>query len=85
MTYGDEQIGLEIRNTLRGFPDEFMDFIVGGLQVRRSLCHLPRKSAGSTIGVRDKSCKALSAPLPFTCFISRRVDHQSSVRISKSI
>jgi len=42
MTYGNEQAGLEIRNTLRGLPDEFVDVIVGGPQVGRLLCHLPR-------------------------------------------
>jgi hypothetical protein len=30
MTYGNEQVGLKIRKTLCGLPDEFMDVIVGG-------------------------------------------------------
>jgi len=41
MTYGNEQIGLELCNTFRGLPDEFMDVVVGGFQVWRFLCHLP--------------------------------------------
>lgn len=40
MTYGNEQSGLEVRNALRGLPDEFVDFVVSGPQVRRSFCHL---------------------------------------------
>lgn len=30
MTYSNEQVGLEIRDTFRGLPDEFMNLIVGG-------------------------------------------------------
>ena len=58
MTYGNKQIGLELRNTFRGLPDEFMDVVVGGLQVWRFLCHLPRELTESAIGARDKGRKA---------------------------
>lgn len=30
MTYGNEQSGLEVRDTLRGLPYEFMDLVVSG-------------------------------------------------------
>ena len=42
ITYGKKHVGLEFRNALCGFSDKLMDLIVGGLQVRLSLCHLPR-------------------------------------------
>ena len=54
MTYSNEQVGLELRDTLRGLPDKFMDLIVGGSHVRLILCHLPRGLIESTIGARDK-------------------------------
>ena len=41
ITYGKKHVGLEFRNALRGFSDEFVNLIVGGPQVRLSLCHLP--------------------------------------------
>ena len=87
MTYGNEQIGLELRDTFRGFPDEFMDIIVGSPQVRRFLCHLPRELAESAISARDKGRKALRSLFCSRVYIIRppRVDHPSSVRISKSI
>lgn len=42
MTYGNEQGWFEIRNTFCRLSDEFMDFVIGGPQVRRLLGH-PRR------------------------------------------
>jgi len=58
MTYSNKQTGLELCDTFRGFPDEFVDFIVGGPQVRRILCHLLCELTESAIEARDKDRKA---------------------------
>lgn len=58
MTYGNEQTGLELRDAFRGLPNEFVDFIVGGPQVRRILCHLLCELTESAIEARDKDRKA---------------------------
>ena len=66
MTYSNEQIGLELRDTFRGLSDEFMDVIVGGPQVRRFLCHRARESA-EWRSVREIKVVKISVPFPPTC------------------
>lgn len=87
MTYGNEQSGLEDRDALRGFSDEFVDLVVSGPQVRRSFCHFASQVNRRSMQDRGKSITAPACSLgPFSTHVFLlRVDHQSSVRISKSI
>ena len=84
MTYGNKHVGLEIRDSLRGFSDELMDLIVSGSQMRSLLRHVPCDEW--MINGRDEDCRFAKLPclshsvsFPLTCLTSHlSFDRQSS-------
>lgn len=72
MTYGNKHIWLELRDTLRGISDEFVNFIVCRPQVRWLLRHL--SCSWNRGSVKEIKIGKLSVPRLLylnwlTCFI----------------